>query len=399
MLGLKGISLHKLRDREIRGLSKNKVGPAFSSGVLSTVVEKLENVRDDEVQTGMVIHEMLDNILSQRWSKLDFIKTGGAVIVGDIICGDFGKSPISRQRVGVLLDSLHILTELDLCSMVNDEFPFSGDKIIVTLFRLMSHRSLFERALIVLEEVLLMRKSTFPLTKIHNFQELVMGLSCLDLSSFCRLLAVCVFDPDENGLNTDDPQFSRSVRLIESRRDRRGVSLTALEQNHALICSMPRLVERLTTIIRVSSFAPPLAVISSESMAENMSTTMELLMMLLPQVYTDGSWDRVVEAAENFPIRDTPLSTSSTSRRRNPIHALIAPLLSNFNSASGSEEAGIKVLSIVLAQRVSEVFFVTTALLNGRRKVDLQQIIYDAGIIKEVNVYAVCFIICLVCIL
>jgi hypothetical protein len=67
------------------------------------------------------------------------------------------------------------------------------------------------------------RPSVLDLRRIPNFQPLVAGFSPLQLSVFCRVLALLVFEPedhDQRAADANTPSVSRSVELLQLRRAR-----------------------------------------------------------------------------------------------------------------------------------------------------------------------------------
>jgi len=64
------------------------------------------------------------------------------------------------------------------------------------LFQHTLRRNTFECALGLLEEILAVRTKTFNLAYVPNAEEIILSMSPVQLASFCRVLALLVFEPE-----------------------------------------------------------------------------------------------------------------------------------------------------------------------------------------------------------
>ncbi len=65
------------------------------------------------------------------------------------------------------------------------------------LFHLLSHRTLFDGSVNLIEEILAIKSETIDLTQIPGVDKLFRGMNCRQLAVMCRVLALLLFEPED----------------------------------------------------------------------------------------------------------------------------------------------------------------------------------------------------------
>ena len=275
----------------------------------------------------------------------------------------------SDVKLQTLREALMLLRDLGMSA---DEHPFRGHEPILGLFRLMRRPQLFESAAALTEEVLANRARLFPLSSVPDLGGFVMALAPVKLSAFSRVLAVLCYEPEETRhLDEDAPASCTS--LLQMRRDRRSRSLGVLEQNQAAVMAVPGLMKRLVLVLRTMSWLPPLSDLSMFVVSTQLHNALDMLASLPSPTPSAGSWEELeerLEAAGN--PKQNYSQRPPAPRQRNPILAILAPLLvastvpSTGASAAGGR-AAVGLMALQMAPHQTELLFLLTPLLGGRR--------------------------------
>ncbi|KAA8491193.1 Short transient receptor potential channel 4-associated protein [Porphyridium purpureum] len=116
------------------------------------------------------------------------------------------------------------------------------------LFYFVTQRDSFEPAVLLIEDLLAMRDDTFELATIWGIEELILTLSPYELALFCRVLTLTLFEPEERQ-GGDSLRIYRAGELLQRRLSYSGSQVRVTDKNHALLLSMPTVIERLVLLL------------------------------------------------------------------------------------------------------------------------------------------------------
>lgn len=125
---------------------------------------------------------------------------------------------------------------------------------ISLLFETMRHKALFADSICVVEELLAVAEETFSLTEVEGFDDLVQSLSQSELASLCRALAMVVYEPEKN--HVESLKIFKSSELLEMRKSLSGSSVKNTDKNHAVLLGSPNLLSRLVQLIGTKPTPP-----------------------------------------------------------------------------------------------------------------------------------------------
>eukprot|EP00959_Pyramimonas_sp_CCMP1952_P190587 3985936-Pyramimonas_sp.AAC.1 len=112
----------------------------------------------------------------------------------------------------------------------------------------MENKTTFDNAVGLAEEVLAVREETFQLSKVENLTELMQGLSMRQLSFFCRVLALLVYEPEERlpegDLKTSSHTHKQALEWDRANQHR-------ADANHVRLLEVPDALQRLVRLIKV----------------------------------------------------------------------------------------------------------------------------------------------------
>jgi len=118
--------------------------------------------------------------------------------------------------------------------------PSLSDKVfgtshVVFLFTMLSHQSVFDNTMNLLEEILAARDDTFQLSLIPNVYSLLDKFSARQLAHFCRVLSLLLFEPEDR-LVMEGSAVLHSVELLHLRRNRMAKNFSGIvERNQSLV--------------------------------------------------------------------------------------------------------------------------------------------------------------------
>ena len=90
---------------------------------------------------------------------------------------------------------------------------------MVFFFTMLSHQSLFDNTMNMLEEIVAAREDTFQLSLIPNFYGLLNKFSSRQLAHFCRILSLVLFEPEDRQV-MEGFHALHSTELLQLRRNR-----------------------------------------------------------------------------------------------------------------------------------------------------------------------------------
>ena len=162
---------------------------------------------------------------------------------------------------------------------------------LVFLFNLLIYSSVFENALHLIEEILATRSEVFSLRMIPNFHNILKVLNTRQLSHFCRVLALLLFEPEDRQI-LEGAQTLKSFDLLQLRRDKLSRPSYTVERNQSLIVEMPCLISRLVSLLKITNFAPNLKeLITRHIMVQATLITHEVLYQMLAIDESESDWD------------------------------------------------------------------------------------------------------------
>ncbi len=167
-------------------------------------------------------------------------------------------------------DMLVILREVTF-SIPNSAELVVSDEHVCFLFRLLECNSVFEHAINLLEEVLAVKSELFSLEKVPNFFRLTKSLTLRQLSHFCKILGLLLFEPEEKAI-ADGSLVMRGVDLVTLRHERLLRPNSVLEKNQTLIAEVPGLLEKFILVLKVLNYGPDIGeIIKLDAIAQGRS--------------------------------------------------------------------------------------------------------------------------------
>jgi hypothetical protein len=286
---------------------------------------------------------------------------------------------------------------------------FFGMNHIIFLFTMLSHESVFENSLNLLEEILASRSDTFDLVQVPELESLIAKFTTRQLSHFCRILSLTLFEPEDRQL-MEGSHVLRSLELIQLRRDRMAKVNCIVERNQSLVIAMPEIISRLVQVLRIVNYGPGLTQLLQYNILAQNPIPMELL-HLVTGSNGAGEWT-VMKELEDAAAAGTPYNNHSPGHLEPENQALATEVLSVFsnrsmdmstlsgfvtlaqslglgpnaqrNRASNGNKPSrtpqeakrqLMLYSVLLMPHLVEVFFVLCTLLSGRRKIEVQNIL------------------------
>jgi hypothetical protein len=141
-----------------------------------------------------------------------------------------------------------------------------SDQQIIFLFTLLSHSSVFDNAINLLEEILAVRNDAFQLGLVPDLFSLINRLSIRQLAHFCRTLSLMLFEPEDRQL-MDGVHTLRSLELLHLRKDRMMKSTVGVDRNQFVIIEMPGFLDKLVLILKIMNYGPTLNQITSHNIS------------------------------------------------------------------------------------------------------------------------------------
>lgn len=221
---------------------------ALSKAIKSGKVDKVEFVVGDllnHVLESTSLHASgVSNPLQKHQHRDQLIALGGIDLLLQLFLPPFApidarqfnkqqlqeRSEMWNEVLVILRETLNVVP-----SIAEDYFD---DKHMLFLFTLLSHPSVFDNTMSILEEILACRSDTMDLSRIPNFNTLMKQLSPRHLSHFCRVLSLLVFEPEDR-LIMEGTQVLCSIELLRLRRNRVSRNSTGMvEKNQNLVSNL-----------------------------------------------------------------------------------------------------------------------------------------------------------------
>jgi hypothetical protein len=170
-----------------------------------------------------------------------FVLSGGLQLLLEFFSPPFVKkdardmSSITVKQKNEFFNGLLVtLREVAFAVPSLSEKIFDDDHIVF-LFTLLSHHSLFDNTMNLLEEIIATRPEVFNLSLVPNLFGLIEKFNSRTLSHFCRLFSMLVFEPEDRHI-IEGSHVLRSTELLRLRRNRMTkTSVNVVERNQTLV--------------------------------------------------------------------------------------------------------------------------------------------------------------------
>jgi hypothetical protein len=309
--------VHRLRDRQyghqipvedyLNQQIRSKINENFSN--ISTLVNNLRTAmsRQDWNQISTATHTLITHLLdtNNQYDSLSsfsnkvthvkkeerefFVLLGGMNLLFQFLCPPLSQAtdarhmnPTQLQRYSIFWNEVLVLLREICYSVPNLANQIFSDTQIVFLFTMLSHDSLFDCAINLLEEILAIRLESFSLSQIPNLYSLINSFTTRRLAHFCRVLALVLFEPEDRVI-MENSQILRSYELLLLRRDRMNkFSVVDIERNQCLIIEMPGLLKKLVSLLKFANYGPSISELLQNNFAMPNELTTEFIMHLSP---------------------------------------------------------------------------------------------------------------------
>ena len=239
--------ISKSTERKIDAECRGIIG--FTNSLRNAI--KSNKWKDISTNVGDIILNLLDNSnINQLFSvtpkkKLQrecFVIYGGIDLLLQLFQPPFVSSTDARKFTTIdVTRKSEVWNEiLVILREVSFAIPTLSDKIfnknqIVFLFTLLHHQSVFDNTMNLLEEILATREDTFQLSLIPNFYTLIGRFTARQLSHFCRVLSLLLFEPEDR-LVMEGSAVLHSTELLHLRRNRMAKNCNGIvERNQSLV--------------------------------------------------------------------------------------------------------------------------------------------------------------------
>ncbi|GJP71781.1 hypothetical protein CLOP_g2573 [Closterium sp. NIES-67] len=165
---------------------------------------------------------------------------------------DAGEGEASREETALWMmrnDCLAVLREMCFASASFSEGLSVQRQFLIRLFALMENKITFDYAVALAEEILAVGEETLSLGSVPNFARLVRGLSSRQLSFFCRVLAMVVFEPEDRA-----PEVSALQKGADPlERAEREAEWAVADSNHDVLLAIPEILPNLVKLLQMDS--------------------------------------------------------------------------------------------------------------------------------------------------
>lgn len=245
-----------------------------------------------ESSVGDLIINLLDNsnpnqmfaVTPKRKQQREvFVSIGGMDLLIRLMSPPFAASDARRisaeqssRKSDLWNEILVIIREVafTIPSLSNKLF---SDQFIVFLFTLLTHQSVFDNTMNLLEELLATKDDIFCLALIPDVQTLLTKFSARHFAHFCRVLSLVLFEPEDRQM-MEGSHVVRSMELLQLRRNRMAkTSNGKVERNQSLIIEAPTLLPRLVQMLRIINYGPSLTDLINHNIVTQMPITNDIL--------------------------------------------------------------------------------------------------------------------------
>ncbi|CAI5470422.1 unnamed protein product [Closterium sp. Yama58-4] len=166
--------------------------------------------------------------------------------------GTLREGEASREETALWMmrnDCLAVLREMCFASACFSEGLSVQRHFLIRLFALMENKITFDYAVALAEEILAVGEETLDLGTVPNFARLVRGLSARQLSFFCRVLAMVVFEPEDRA-----PEVSALQKGADpAERAEREAEWAVADGNHDVLLAIPDILANLVKLLQMES--------------------------------------------------------------------------------------------------------------------------------------------------
>ncbi|CAI5469549.1 unnamed protein product [Closterium sp. Yama58-4] len=166
--------------------------------------------------------------------------------------GTLREGDASREETALWMmrnDCLAVLREMCFASACFSEGLSVQRHFLIRLFALMENKITFDYAVALAEEILAVGEETLDLGSVPNFARLVRGLSARQLSFFCRVLAMVVFEPEDRA-----PEVSALQKGADpAERAEREAEWAVADGNHDVLLAIPDILANLVKLLQMES--------------------------------------------------------------------------------------------------------------------------------------------------
>ncbi|KAH9549448.1 hypothetical protein CY35_10G020700 [Sphagnum magellanicum] len=290
----------------------------------------------------------------------------------------------SIKLLSLQKECLNILRELCLTVTHFTESLAAHADFVINLFGLMGFYSTFEYAVGLAEEVLAVRDDTLRVQDIPNFASLVHKFSSHQLASFCRVLAMVVFEPEagnwigevEVGLNRSNAETGASKLRLEEQE------WTVADRNHDAILLIPDILSRLVKLLMFDKVSFSREAFLSSGVSE-FATTMSVNGSALESLYntvSDFRGPSLEDIQANNTRPEMRMIMDLASQQRVAGTSLMDDGVVDWNIML-LDRTGLSTGVIHLATHHVEVLFVLCALCGGKKREQVQNQLAKLGLV------------------
>ncbi|XP_024395590.1 uncharacterized protein [Physcomitrium patens] len=325
------------------------------------------------------------NNTNHQLNRKAFVLFGGDILLLRALFLKF-PSPADVEKLSFTVKVLYIRNEClsilrELCLTVHSfiEYLAADDVFVVKLFDMMRLHNTFDNAVNLAEEVLAIRQDTWPVQGVPNLTSLVSNFSSRQLASFCRVLAMVVFEPEE--------QSSESCMQQKSRIEE--PEWTTTDKNHEAILLIPNILSRLVKllaldIMSISREANLLSEPSEVAVAVPMRSTLERMYNAF-RVTRGQLLDEtgaVIPQLEGLQESDP---ASHLQQERTGLNSADERIL-DWSIITYLDRTGLSTSVVQLAaSHHVEVLFVLCALCGGKKREQVQNSLAELGLVSVLD--------------
>lgn len=261
------------------------------------------DVEETTVSMRELTHRLLESPMDTQLPQVNqkvlatrdaFVMVGGPSIVTRVFEPPFAPGDARNVRADRMRDYQEIWNDAlvllrEVCYTHPDiSEAFCRKHLVVFFFSLLAHRTIFDTAVSIIEELFAIQPCVFQLSEVPRLHDLLRNLSCRQLAVFCRVLALLVYEPEDRQM-MENTKVMKSRALLQLRRDRASRTSSVIDANQATLCQMVDMLPRLVTILRIVNHAPPLEELSNYQQISHLSQTHDLF-YLLSNLVDEQDW-------------------------------------------------------------------------------------------------------------
>ncbi|KAG0588156.1 hypothetical protein KC19_2G220700 [Ceratodon purpureus] len=328
-------------------------------------------------------------------NRESFVLFGGDIMLLRALFCKF-PSPDNAEKLRFTVKVLYIRNEClsilrELCSTLHltvIEHLAADKKFLVKLFGMMRFHNTFNNAVNLAEEVLATRQDTWLVQDVPNFTSLVSNFSSRQLASFCRVLAVVVFEPEAG--NTWLGQDRSTDSCVQQQKARfEEAEWTAADKNHEAVLFIPDILSRLVKLLTLDKVSfnregSPSSELSELTAALSMRGTLERMYHAFR-----------VTRAQLLDETGAVISQLAGRQRSDPVPhlqqeraglSLSDERILDWNIITFLDRTALStgVVHLAASHHV-EVLFVLCALCGGKRREQVQNSLAELGLINVLN--------------